>query len=127
MSKLDERGCEISGATPAALDAYESALAKSQSWHSGAMQPLRLALREAPAFVMAHVLQAWLLLSSRDADRVRSARPILARAARLPANPRERLHLCAIAAALDDDYEAAKEHLGNVLLSRCRSRMRSTT
>jgi hypothetical protein len=115
MSKIDKRGCEISGATPAALDAYERALAKSQSWHSGATQPLRLALREAPAFVMAHVLEAWLLLSSRDAYRVRSARPILARTARLPANPRERLHLSAIAATLDDDYEAAKEHLGNVL------------
>ena len=36
------------------------------------------------------------------------ARPVLARAAELPANERERLHLAAISAALADHYERAK-------------------
>ena len=64
---------------------------------------------------MAHVLQAYLLLSSRDPRRVRLARPVLARAAGLPANERERLHLAAIAAALADDYERAKARWGELL------------
>ncbi len=65
---------------------------------------------------MAHVLQAYLCLCSRDPARVRVARaPVLARAAGLPANARERLHLAAIAAALADDYERAKTLLGELL------------
>jgi tetratricopeptide (TPR) repeat protein len=115
MSGVDARGYSISGATPAALEAYERALAAFQSWRSGASVELALAIQEAPTFVMAHVLQAYLVLSSRDPRHVRAARPMLARAAALPANERERLHLAALAAALADDYERAKALLGGLL------------
>ncbi len=115
MSRIDFRACNISGATPAALEAFERALAAFQSWRSGAERHLAPALQDAPAFVMAHVLQAYLCLCSRDPARVRSARLALARAARLPANARERLHLAAIAAALADDYERAKALVGELL------------
>jgi tetratricopeptide (TPR) repeat protein len=43
------------------------------------------------------------------------ARPVLERAVHLPANERERLHLAAIAAALDDHYERAKTRWGELL------------
>ena len=115
MSRIDPRGGRISGATPAASLPYERALAAFQSWRSGAGAPLAAALQEAPGFVMAHVLQAYLLLGSRDPRQVRAARPVLEHAARLPANARERLHLAAIAAVLADDYEAAKARLSEVL------------
>jgi tetratricopeptide (TPR) repeat protein len=115
MSRLDFRACDISGATPAALEAFERALAAFQSWRSGPEGHLAPALQHAPAVVMAHVLQAYLYLCSRDPARVRSASSVLARAARLPANARERLHLAAIAAALADDYERAKALLGDLL------------
>ena len=108
MSSVDARGCSVSGATPAALDAYERALAAFQSWRRGADAHLAVALGEAPSFVMAHVLKAYLYLSSRDPGHVRLARPVLARAGELPANERERLHLAAISAALADHYERAK-------------------
>jgi tetratricopeptide (TPR) repeat protein len=114
-SGADARGCRVSGATPAALHAYEEAFAAFLGWRSGAEAPLASALQEAPAFVMAHVLQAWQLLCSRDPRRVGSARPLLARAAGLPANARERLHLAAIAGVLGDDYEGAKARLGELL------------
>ena len=115
MSTLDARGCSITGAAFAALAAYERALAAYQGWRRGADGQLALALQEAPSFVMAHVMQAWLALGSRDPRQVRAARPVLARAARLKANQRERLHLAAIADALGDDYEAAKARLGELL------------
>jgi tetratricopeptide (TPR) repeat protein len=115
MNDIDQRGCRITGAEPAALQAYERALAAFQSWRSGADVHFASALREAPSFVMAHVLQAYLLLCSRDPRYVRSARPVLARASRLPANERERLHLAAITAVLADDYEGAKTLLGELL------------
>ena len=112
---FDFRGCEVSGATPVALDAFERALAAFQSWRNGSERYLASALQDAPSFTMAHVLQAYLHLLSRDPDHVRLARSVLARARRLPANARERLHLGAIAAVLADDYEYAKTLLGELL------------
>jgi tetratricopeptide (TPR) repeat protein len=114
-SGVDARGCRISGANRAALQAYEDAFATFLGWRSGADLPLASALQQAPAFVMAHVLQAWQLLCSRDPRRVGSARPVLARAAGPPANERERLHLAAIASVLGDDYEGVKTGLGELL------------
>jgi tetratricopeptide (TPR) repeat protein len=115
MNDFDARGCPVSGATPTALKAYEHALAALLAWRSDAEAALARALQEASGFVMAHVLQAYGRVCSRDPRRVRSARPVLARAARLPSNARERLHLAAIAAVLDDDYEGAKSRLGELL------------
>ena len=115
MSAVDFRGYAISGATPAALEVYERALATFQSWRSGAQSKLAPALHDAPAFVMAHVMQAYLHLSSRDPALVQAAKPVLVKATALPANSRERLHLAAIAAVLADDYEGAKAILDNLL------------
>jgi tetratricopeptide (TPR) repeat protein len=114
-AQLDARGCAVSGASSTALEAFEHALALSQSWRSGADAALAPALREAPAFVMAHVLQAYLQLCSRDPVRVESARPILQRASSLPANERERMHLAAIGAVLADDFDGARQLLADLL------------
>ncbi|HEY9067571.1 MAG TPA: tetratricopeptide repeat protein [Burkholderiaceae bacterium] len=111
----DDRGCAISGARPDALRAYERALAAFQGWRGGIDTHLRQALQSAPDFVMAHVMQAYLAICGRDPQRVRSARPLLARAAGLRANACERLHLAAIGAVLADDYEGAKATLGELL------------
>jgi len=108
-------GCSLSGAQPDALRAYERAMAAFQGWRGGAGEHLEQALQHAPGFVMAHVMQAYLAVSSRDPRRVRTARPILARAAALRANARERMHLAAIGAVLADDYEGARATLGELL------------
>lgn len=115
MSGVDRRGCNVTGATPAALEAYERALAAHQSWHEGVKELVSVALQEAPTFVMAHVLRAWGLVCSRDPRQVNAARPLLALANDLPANDRERLHLAALAAVVGDDYESAKAQLGEAL------------
>ena len=105
----------MTGTTPAALQAYERALAAFLGWRGGTEEALAQALQQAPGFVMAHLLQGYLLVCGRDPRRVGLARPVLARAAALRANSRERRHLAALAAAIDGDYEAAKAHLGDVL------------
>ncbi len=115
MSLVDARECHISGATPAALDAYERALAAFQGWRVGTEVQIELALREAPDFVMAYVLQAWLLTCSRDLQRVQSARAWLARAINLPGNEREQGHLAALSAVLNDDLDRCKALLGDLL------------
>jgi len=116
--RLDARGCRVSGATPTALAHFEQAMAAFQAWRGGADEPLARALQEAPGFVMAHVLKAYLLLCSRDGHRVARARAVLDEATlRLPPTlqRRERLHLAAIAAVLADDYPSAKALLGLIV------------
>ena len=109
------RAGPATGATPAALQAYERALASLLGWRGGAVEALASALQQAPGFVMAHVLQGYLLVVGRDPRRVGLARPVLARAAALGANSHEERHLAALAAAVDGDYETARTHLGAVL------------
>lgn len=121
MIAVDARGCAVSGSTPAALAAYEQALARWLTWRSDSAAPLGRALDEAPGFVMAHLLQAHQLVCSRDPRSLAAARPIAARAAASPANQRERLHLAAIEAVLGgDDYELAKARLAELLGSHPR-------
>ena len=76
-ASTDARGCPVSGATGCALERYEAALTAFQSWRHGAEAHLDAAFQEAPGFVMAHVLQAYLRVCSRDPHRVHSARPVL--------------------------------------------------
>lgn len=114
--RQDARGCAVTGATPEALDHYERALAAFQAWRGDVDEPLARAVDAAPGFVMAHVLQAWVPLLSRDPRRVGQARAPHARAMHLPApTERERLHFAAIGAVLADDYPRAKALLGQVL------------
>src|SRR5262245_50664228 len=115
MTRRTAPADHATGATPAALQAYEHALAALLNWRGGAEEALTQALQHAPGFVMGHLLQAYLLVCGRDRRRVASARPVLARAAQLRTNRRERLHLAALSAVVNDDYEGAKARLGDVL------------
>ena len=114
-ARADARGSPLSGATEPALQAYEAALAAFQTWRRGAEPLLDTALREAPEFVMAHVLQAYLLACSRDPRRVRAAGPLLQRLHRLPANAWERGHIAALHTLLADDIERAKSQFGDLV------------
>ena len=104
MKLKDHRDLEISGATPAARDAFEHALDAHLSWRSGADFHLEQALQAAPTFIMAHVLSAYFNVCSRDQARVRQAHAAYAAASGLPATRRERLHVAAMGAALADDF-----------------------
>ena len=112
---LDARGCAVTGATATALDAFEEAFAAFRSWRVGADALVDQALADAPRFVMAHVLKAWLLMGQRHPGRVHGIRPVWAAAVRLRANERERAHLQAIAAMLGDDFARAQALLEAVL------------
>ena len=114
-ARTDARGCPLSGATEPALQAYEAALAAFQNWRRGAESLLEAALREAPEFVMVHVLQAYLLVCSRDPRRVRAAVPVVASLHALPAHAWERGHIAALHALLADDIDRAKSHLSELL------------
>jgi tetratricopeptide (TPR) repeat protein len=125
MNVVDARGCAVSGSTPAARVAFELAVERFLGWRTGADVAVAAALDEAPCFVMAHVLQAYLSLCSRDPQRVRSAQPVLARAAGLPANRRERLHIATVAAVLADDYESCEDAARRAAAARAARRARA--
>lgn len=112
---VDARGSPVSGATPRALAAYEAALAAFVAWRGDPGALLGHALEDAPGFVQARVLSAYLLLGNRDPRRVTEAAPWLVQAAALPATPQERLHLAAIGRALADDFEGAVALLDDAL------------
>jgi tetratricopeptide (TPR) repeat protein len=115
MPLKDHRDLEISGATPAARDAFERALDAHLSWRSGADVHLEQAIQSAPTFTMAHVLSAYFNLCSRDRARVRQAYAAYATASRLPATPRERLHVAAMGAVLADDFQSFKTIVQSLL------------
>jgi tetratricopeptide (TPR) repeat protein len=111
----DARGCRVTGASGRALDHYERALHGFLSWRGEPRTEARLALEEAPGFVMGHVLEAQLHLCSRDPSGAAVARACLERARHLPQDARERMHLAAIATALRGDWDRARELLACIL------------
>jgi hypothetical protein len=115
MTLKDYRDLEITGATSSARDAFERALDAHLSWRSGADLHLAHAVQAAPTFTMAHVLSAYSDLCSRDPARVRQARAAYLTASRLPATPRERMHVAAMGAVLADDFESFKTILQSLL------------
>jgi hypothetical protein len=115
MTTHDCRGDPVTGATPAALEIYEQAARAFRLWRGDPAPLIAQAAGAAPAFVMAHVLRAYTLLCTRDPASVAAAAPVYETAAALRSNARERLHLAAIAAALRDDYDAARTVLGDLL------------
>ena len=115
MTLKDHRDLDISGATPAARDAFERALDAHLSWRSGAGLHLEQAVQAAPSFTMAHVLSAYFNLCSRDRWHVRQARAAYETASSLPATPRERLHVAAMGAVLADDFQSFKTIVQSLL------------
>ncbi|MGZ5728893.1 MAG: tetratricopeptide repeat protein [Burkholderiales bacterium] len=115
MHIVDFRGDAVSGATAPALKHFEAALGDYQSWRGDPTPQVAAALQEAPGFVMAHVLDAYLQVCNRDPRAIKAAQSIHARTAHLRANPRECMHLAAIGAVARDNYEQATTVLGQLL------------
>jgi len=93
----------------------ERALAGFLAWTGDPRIEARRAVEASPGSAMAHALQAYLHLCSRDPAGIPAAREALARAQRLPLDAAARLHLAAIAASLAGDWMRARELLGCVL------------
>lgn len=113
----DYRGYRVSGATPAALAGYENAVASLLSWRAGAEPMLDQVVLDAPDFTMAQIQRGYLALCSRDPVRVSQANAAYARAAALPADDRERMHLSVLAAGLADDFSTLQRRLAELLRS----------
>lgn len=116
MSSLrDARGLAVTGANAAALGHYERALDGFLSWTGEPRAEARGAREAAPAFVMGHLLEAYLHLCTRDPAVHAEAQRALERAQALPQNARERAHAAVIATTLRGDWGRASAQLGRIL------------
>jgi hypothetical protein len=113
---IDARGLAMSGATPRALELYEQAVADFLCHRGAPLSGARAAWREAPGFVAARQLEAWLLLAGRDRRDAGAAARACAGIAGLPMNERERGHAAALAAALERDPARATRLLDTLAL-----------
>jgi hypothetical protein len=107
----DARGDAVSGASRRGLAHYERAVSMFLCHRGDALSEARAAAREAPAFVAARQLEAWLLLCSRDRSSIDAARRAFRASRDLRMNRRERGHDAALAAMLAKDLDRANQLL----------------
>ncbi|MET0917356.1 MAG: tetratricopeptide repeat protein [Burkholderiales bacterium] len=104
MPHVDARGITVSGATPDALAAYESSLARLVGGERDALVPIEAALVRAPAFAMGHALRAAASVIDDDrADAFAAALAVAAIQRSEAAAKRERRHAAAAQAWIDGD------------------------
>src|SRR5689334_551168 len=92
----DAQGHTLTGATAGAAESFDRAL---RAFNLSCGDPVALldAAREAsPDFTMAHIAKAWLFILARDPVLARPIDALIAAAAALPMNERERAHLAAL-------------------------------
>ena len=95
MNVKDLHGHALSGASGRAVEHYERSLEQLRCYVGDPLGAAQAALAEAPGMTMAHVLVAYLMLSGTEPGGLAEARAAHARAAALPADEREALHVAA--------------------------------
>lgn len=93
MNMRDSSGYALTGASPAALAHFERAQHAFQSWRGTPMQEADAAVMQAPGFVMAQVLRAYILVCGRESRNLAKARAALAAIDGGAMSERERAHL----------------------------------
>ncbi|MGH7048614.1 MAG: tetratricopeptide repeat protein [Stellaceae bacterium] len=92
----DAQGHRLSGATAAAVGAYDAAVRACNLVHGDTIGLFDAAREEAPGFVMAHLGKAWVLALANDPLLMTQVPPLLETARPLRTNEREAAHLAAL-------------------------------
>ena len=103
---IDVRGLSLSAASSAAVERFDAIIDDIYYYRLGVQDRLDALLQEFPAFVLAHVLKGYSLMTEGTLDAHPKARAHLLKAEALPANPRERLHQEALRAWIAQDFSA---------------------
>lgn len=104
----------LSGATTAAMPHYERALHQLRCLIEDPVASVDAALAEAPDFVMAHALRAYLHLLGTEPPGIAVARDSLEAAGAIPGTAAERGHLAAIEHLVDGHWHKAGRVLEDV-------------
>ena len=112
----DSRGHRLTGATAASLPHYETALRELNLYIDDPVASVDRAIAEAPEFVMAHVLKAWLNLLGTEPAGVAVARAELKAGWKLTSTAQEQGHLVAIDHLVAGRWHAAAQVLEDVAI-----------
>ena len=107
MTVKDLHGHPLSGADGRAAEHYEQALEQLRCYVGDPLSAVQAAAAQAPGMTMAHVLLAYLMLSGTEPAAMGEARAAHARAAALPADEREALHVAAVGRWCDGRWHEA--------------------
>jgi hypothetical protein len=116
MPLSDSHGMAVSGASRAAVDAYDRALLLLNGFRADPLAEIDAALAHDPRFVMGHAMRAGLFVISTE----RALVPELARSVAAGealadrANERERAHFAAARAWLEGDFHLAGDRYGAI-------------
>jgi len=113
----DAQGHALSGATPAAVAAYDEAIRAFTLVHGDAVGAFDAAREEAPDFVMAHLGKAWLLTMANDPALMIQAKALIETARPLPKNEYEEAHFAAVSHQAEGARAAAVAVLDRHLMS----------
>ena len=105
------------GASNAALAHYDAALAGFQCFIGDPVTALKDATDDSPAFVMAHVLNAYVHLTGTDAEGLPVAMASYEAAAAAPTNAREAGHVAAVGQMLQGELRQAARILEDVSIA----------
>ena len=114
MTMRDYANQPVSGATAAAIEAFEQACHELRCYIGDPVASVDRAIAASPGMTMAHALRAWLHLLGTEPAGLPVARESLHAARTLPANARERGHLQAIELLLDGQWSRAARALEDV-------------
>ena len=110
----DSHGCPITGANSAALAYFDQAVASFGLYRGDPVALLDNACQEAPGFVMAHLLKAYLYAVATEPDAARLARVLADGIRAMPRNERETSHLAALDHMLAGGWSAAARVLDGI-------------
>ncbi len=113
----------LSGASDTAIGLYERALADFQCFIGDPVTDLASAVDDSPAFVMAHVMNAYVHLTGTDIAGMPVAAASLAAAADQPMNSREAGHVAAVGRLLQGDLRGAARVLEDVSIAYPRDQL----
>ena len=116
MKTRDLLGNAITGASAEGASYYEQALKHLLCYIGDPLAETEGAIATSPRMPMAYAMKAWLHLLGTEPGALAVARAALEATKDLPANPREKGHLRAIAALVDGGWHSASQILEDVAI-----------
>jgi len=116
MKTRDLLGNAITGASDEGAGYYEQALKHLLCYIGDPVGEIEAAIATSPRMPMAYAMKAWMHLLGTEPGAVAVARAALEATKDLPANPREKGHLRAIAALVDGGWHTASQILEDVAI-----------
>ncbi|MGE3703023.1 MAG: tetratricopeptide repeat protein [Hyphomicrobiaceae bacterium] len=113
----DAQGQPLLGATGAAARHYDGAVRAYALSYGDTLGALDAALRDAPNLTMAVLFKAWVMVLANDVPMAAKARLVISAAREMEQGERERVHLAALAHAVEGHRHSATAVLDRYLLA----------